>query len=103
CVPADSSVYVSNGILRVMDLPVLVRTDPLYLTGACGVGFGLLVALSLPNVMQLLRYREYRRAPERGGYLRSRPSAGWALFTALALAISLFGMWQRMEFLYFQF
>jgi alginate O-acetyltransferase complex protein AlgI len=27
----------------------------------------------------------------------------WALVSALALAISLFGMWQRLEFLYFQF
>jgi hypothetical protein len=25
------------------------------------------------------------------------------MFTALALSISLFGMWQRLEFLYFQF
>ena len=26
-----------------------------------------------------------------------------ALVTALAVAVSLFGMWQRLEFLYFQF
>ena len=32
-----------------------------------------------------------------------RPNAAWALLAALALSISLFGMWQRMEFLYFQF
>jgi len=35
--------------------------------------------------------------------LRWRPNAAWALPTALALAISLFGMRQRLEFLYFQF
>jgi hypothetical protein len=49
------------------------------------------------------RYREYRRAPERGGFVHWRPNAAWALFTELAFAISLFGMWQRLEFLYFQF
>jgi alginate O-acetyltransferase complex protein AlgI len=100
---ADSSAYASPGILRVMDLPLLIGAEGLYLIGAGGVAVALAVALGLPNVLQLLRYREYRRGPEPGGRLRWRPNAGWALFTALALAISLFGMWQRMEFLYFQF
>jgi alginate O-acetyltransferase complex protein AlgI len=99
----DSSAYASSGILRVMDLPLLVGADRLYLIGAGVVAAGLVIALRLPNVLQLMRYREYRRAPERCGYWRWRPNAGWTLFTALALAISLFGMWQRMEFLYFQF
>ena len=99
----DSSAYVSPGILRVMDLPVLVGADQLFLVGAAAVATALVIALSLPNVPQIFRYREYRRAPERSAYARWRPSAAWALFTALALSISLFGMWQRMEFLYFQF
>jgi alginate O-acetyltransferase complex protein AlgI len=52
---------------------------------------------------QLFRYREYRRAPEKATPVHWRPDFKWALFTALAFAISLFGMWHRLEFLYFQF
>jgi hypothetical protein len=100
---AGSSAYASPGILRVMDLPILVGGDSLLLIGGCIVALALAIAVSLPNVPQLFRYREYRRAPEPGAVVRWRPSAAWALFTALALAISLFGMWQRLEFLYFQF
>src|SRR3954447_12239268 len=100
---AGSSAYASPGILRVMDLPVLVGEHSLLLIGACSVAAALAIALALPNVPQLFRYREYRRAPERRAFLRWRPTAAWALFTALAFAISLFGMWQRLEFLYFQF
>jgi D-alanyl-lipoteichoic acid acyltransferase DltB (MBOAT superfamily) len=102
-VPAGSSAFVSPGILRVMDLPLLIGPDRLFFAGVCVVAAALAAALALPNVLQMLRYREYRRAPEQGAYLRWRPTAAWALFTALALSISLFGMWQRMEFLYFQF
>jgi alginate O-acetyltransferase complex protein AlgI len=102
-ISADSSTYVSPGILRVMDLPVFVGTDQLCLIGTGVVAATLVIALSLPNVPQILRYREYRRAPEQNTYVRWRPNAGWAIFTALALSISLFGMWQRLEFLYFQF
>jgi D-alanyl-lipoteichoic acid acyltransferase DltB (MBOAT superfamily) len=100
---AGSSAYTSPGILRVMDLPILVNGDTLLTIGGCVVALALATALSLPNVPQLFRYREYRRAPERGSSVRWRPNAAWALFTALAFAISLFGMWQRLEFLYFQF
>jgi D-alanyl-lipoteichoic acid acyltransferase DltB (MBOAT superfamily) len=100
---AGSSAYASAGILRVLDLPVLVGGDTLLLIGGCVVALALAIALSLPNVAQLFRYREYRRAPEQGSFVRWRPNAAWALFTALAFAISLFGMWQRLEFLYFQF
>src|ERR1700687_2480628 len=101
-ISADSSAYVSSGILRVMDLPVLIGADQVWLIGTGLVATALFIALSLPNVPQILRYREYRRAPEPGAYVRWRPNAVWALFTALALSISLFGMRQRMEFLYFQ-
>jgi D-alanyl-lipoteichoic acid acyltransferase DltB (MBOAT superfamily) len=100
---AGSSAYASPGILRVMDLPILVGEQSLLLIGACAVALALAVALGLPNVPQLFRYREYRRAPEQAALVRWRPNGAWALFTALALAISLFGMWQRLEFLYFQF
>jgi len=54
-------------------------------------------------VAQTFRYREYRRAPESRSFLIWRPTLGWALLCAVALAVSLFGMWQRVEFLYFQF
>jgi alginate O-acetyltransferase complex protein AlgI len=100
---AGSSAYASPGILRVMDLPILVGEDMLLLIGGCAVALALAVALGLPNVPQLFRYREFRHAPEPGGFVCWRPNGAWALFTALALAISLFGMWQRLEFLYFQF
>ena len=100
---AGSSAYASPGILRLMDLPMLVGEGRLLLIGSGAVALALAMALGLPNVPQLFRYREYRRAPERAAWLRWRPNAAWALLSALALAISLFGMWQRLEFLYFQF
>jgi alginate O-acetyltransferase complex protein AlgI len=100
---AGSSAYASPGILRLMDLPLLVGEPILLAIGAAAVALALAIALGLPNVPQLFGYREYRRAPERTSLLRWRPNAMWALVSALALAISLFGMWQRLEFLYFQF
>jgi alginate O-acetyltransferase complex protein AlgI len=84
-------------------LPILVGEERLLLIGGGAVALGLAIALALPNVPQLFGYREYRHAPEKAGLLRWRPNGVWALVTALALAISLFGMWQRLEFLYFQF
>jgi alginate O-acetyltransferase complex protein AlgI len=100
---AGSSAYTSSGVLRLMDLPVLVGEARLLLIGGGVVALALALALGLPNVPQLFGYREYRRAPEKAGWLRWRPNPAWALVTAMALAISLFGMWQRLEFLYFQF
>src|SRR5579863_926019 len=98
-----SSAYASPGILRLMDLPILVGEQRLLLIGGGAVALALAIALLLPNVPHLFGYREYRRAPERGSQLRWRPNLAWAMLSALALAISLFGMWQRLEFLYFQF
>ena len=100
---ANSSAYLSPGILRVMDLPILVGEQRLLLIGGCLVVLTLAIAVGLPNVPQLFRYREYRRAPERGALVSWRPNGAWAAFAALAFAIALFGMWQRLEFLYFQF
>jgi alginate O-acetyltransferase complex protein AlgI len=102
-VKAGSSAYASSGILRLMDLPVLVGEERLLLIGGGAVALALAIALCLPNVPQLFGYREYRRAPEKAIWLRWRPNAAWALVSAFAFAISLFGMWQRLEFLYFQF
>jgi D-alanyl-lipoteichoic acid acyltransferase DltB (MBOAT superfamily) len=100
---AGSSAYAPSGILRVMDLPILVGQERLLLIGGSAVALALLIALGVPNVPQLFGYREFRRAPERSFLLRWRPNGAWALVSAFALAISLFGMWQRLEFLYFQF
>jgi D-alanyl-lipoteichoic acid acyltransferase DltB (MBOAT superfamily) len=102
-IEAGSSAYVSPGILRMMDLPVLVGEQRLLLIGASAVVLTLAIALWLPNVPQLFGYREYRRAPERSAWPRWRPNSAWALLSALAFAASLFGMWQHLEFLYFQF
>ena len=102
-VEAGSSAYVSPGILRVMDLPVLIGEQRLFLIGSGAVVMALAIALWLPNVPQLFGYREYRRAPEPSSWPRWRPNLAWALLSALAFAISLFGMWQHLEFLYFQF
>jgi D-alanyl-lipoteichoic acid acyltransferase DltB (MBOAT superfamily) len=98
-----SSGYSPPEILRLMDLPVLVGEQRLLLVGGGTVMLALVIALFLPNVPQIFGYREYRRSPERSAFVRWRPNAAWALFTALALSSSLFGMWQRLEFLYFQF
>jgi len=100
---AGSSAFVSPGVLRLMDLPILVGSDLLLTIGGGAVALGLLIAVGVPNVPQLFHYREYRRAPEPPTFVQWRPNLAWALVTAFALAISLFGMWQRLEFLYFQF
>jgi len=98
-----SSSYVSPGILRVMDLPILVSEERLLAIGSAAVALSLALALFLPNVAELYGYREYRRAVEPSRGPRWRPNFAWALLSALAIAVSLFGMWQRLEFLYFQF
>jgi len=95
--------YVSPGVVRLMDLPLLVGEQSLLLFGGGAVALSLAFALFLPNVPQLFGYREYRRKPEQASFLGWRPNFAWALLIALALVISLFGMWQRVEFLYFQF
>ena len=97
------SAYASEGIVRVMDLPLLVGEQRLLLIGWSAIALGMAVALFLPNVPQVYRYREYRRKPESGAFPNWRPNFIWASLTALALVVSLFGMWQRVEFLYFQF
>jgi alginate O-acetyltransferase complex protein AlgI len=102
-VEAGSSAYVSPGILRLMDLPVLVGEERLLLIGGGTVMATLAIALWLPNVPQIFGYREYRRAPEPSAWPRWRPNLAWALLSALAFATSMFGMWQHLEFLYFQF
>jgi hypothetical protein len=98
-----SAAYKPTGVLRIMDLPIVVGPELLLLIGGGTVALAFAIALFLPNVSQIFGYREYRRSPEKYRFVRWRPNAAWALFTALALSSSLFGMWQRLEFLYFQF
>ncbi|MDB5621248.1 MBOAT family O-acyltransferase [Tardiphaga sp.] len=100
---SDRAAYASPGILRVMDLPILLGTERLLLVGSVAVVLALLIALAMPNVPRIFGYREYRHAPEPAAALRWRPNAAWALLVAVAFSVALFGMWQRMEFLYFQF
>src|SRR3954453_7996102 len=50
---AGSSAYASPGILRVMDLPILVGGERLLLIGGGAVALALLIALCLPNVPAL--------------------------------------------------
>jgi alginate O-acetyltransferase complex protein AlgI len=100
---AEGSAYVSPGILKLMDLPILVGEDRLLLIGGGTVMLTLVIALWFPNVPQLFGYREYRRAREASAWPRWRPNFAWAVLSAVALTLSLFGMWQRLEFLYFQF
>src|ERR1700733_16025984 len=45
---AGSSAYASPGILRVMDLPILVGEGSLLLIGGCTVALALAIALGLP-------------------------------------------------------
>src|ERR1700756_3592465 len=88
---AAGTAYVPDGVVRVMDLPVLVGEGWLLLIGWGAVAAALAVALVLPNVPETFRYREYCRAPERRGFLIWRPTLGWALAIAAAFAISMFG------------
>lgn len=100
---ADHAPFVPSGVVRVLNLPILVGAEASLWISACAVVVAFLIALFLPNVPQIFRYREYRRLPDKTALVRWRPNAGWAVLVAVAFAIALFGMWQRMEFLYFQF
>jgi alginate O-acetyltransferase complex protein AlgI len=102
-IEGGGSAYVSPGVLRLMDLPILVGEERLFMIGGGAVMVTLAIALWLPNVPQIFGYREYRRVREPSAWPRWRPNLAWALLSALAFAISLFGMWQHLEFLYFQF
>jgi alginate O-acetyltransferase complex protein AlgI len=54
--------------------------------------------------MDVFRYREYRSPPQaKRRRWQWRPTGWWALGVATALSLSIFGMWQHLEFLYFQF
>jgi hypothetical protein len=75
------------------------------LVAGAAIGLGSAIALAAPNVVEIFGYHEWRRAPEGAGrrIVRWRPTVGWALVMAAAFTLCLFGMMQRLEFLYFQF
>lgn len=98
-----SGTYMSDGIVFLIGLPLAIGADAALFFGAAATAAGLAIAFVLPNVPQIFRYREYRRAPDTTPWLRWQPNLAWALVTGVTLTLALFGMWQRMEFLYFQF
>lgn len=98
-----SGDYVHNGVITLMGLAFAAGVAGAFTFGAVLTAAGLAIAFVLPNVPQIFRYREYRRAPDRTPWLRWKPNLRWALVTGVTLTLALFGMWQRMEFLYFQF
>lgn len=99
----DGPAYMPSGVFTTFGLPIWVGHEGYFWLGAALVAGAFAIALGLPSALQILGYREYRRPPEHVGVLRWRPTVGWASLVAAALALSLFGMWQRLEFLYFQF
>jgi D-alanyl-lipoteichoic acid acyltransferase DltB (MBOAT superfamily) len=102
-VSVPGNVYQHDGIIRVIGLPLPIGADAVFALLAAMVALGLAIVLALPNIPQIFRYREFRHAPEAASWLAWRPSLAWAVVTALAFTAALFGMWQRLEFLYFQF
>lgn len=97
------ATYASPGVLNIIGLPILIGDGALYFSGFAAVVAALAIALILPNAPRIFRYREYRRAPEQESALAWRPNAVWSVTIAMMFALALFGMWQRLEFLYFQF
>lgn len=97
------NVYRHDGIVRTMGLPLLIGGEAAFALAAALVALGMVIVIALPNIPQIFRYREFRRPPERAAWLGWRPDGRWVLVSAVALTLALFGMWQRLEFLYFQF
>jgi alginate O-acetyltransferase complex protein AlgI len=62
------------------------------------------MTIAPPSTMDVFRYREYRSPPQaRRCRWQWRPTGCWALGVATALSLSIFGMWQHLEFPYFRF
>jgi D-alanyl-lipoteichoic acid acyltransferase DltB (MBOAT superfamily) len=99
----DGKAFEPDGIVRVLGLQIFLGPQGALSAGAVFAALALVIALAMPNVPQIFGYREYRRAPEPRTALRWLPNGWWALIIALAFALAMFGMWQRLEFLYFQF
>jgi alginate O-acetyltransferase complex protein AlgI len=102
--PIATPTFVPAASVRFADLPWTFTADSHAAVAATIVALGLAITIFLPNTMDLFGYREYRRAPQAARCRwQWRPTGWWALGVATALSVSIFGMWQRLEFLYFQF
>jgi hypothetical protein len=102
--PATTTLFVPSASIRFADLPWSLSVDSFAAVAATAVGLGLAITITLPSTMDLFRYREYRSPPlAKRGRWQWRPTGWWALGVATALSLSIFGMWQHLEFLYFQF
>lgn len=82
-----------NGVARITGLPLLEIAVWLLL--------GLTVVWALPNTQQWLSDQGMNDESERG--IRWRPSRQIAVFTGIALGISMLGITRASQFLYFQF
>jgi D-alanyl-lipoteichoic acid acyltransferase DltB (MBOAT superfamily) len=105
---ADASAgvtYIPPATVRFAEIKLALGAPAQAGVGLAMIAVGLLIVLALPNVPQIFGYHEVRRAPEATArlWLRWRPDAIWAVIIAAAFTVCLFGMWQRLEFLYFQF
>ena len=99
-----TTTFVPTASIRFADLPWTLSVDSFAAVAATAVGLGLAITLALPSTMDVFRYREYRSPPlAKRGRWQWRPTGWWALGVATALSLSIFGMWQHLEFLYFQF
>jgi hypothetical protein len=96
--------FVPAASIRFADLPCTLSAHGYAAIAATAVGLGLTITLALPSTMEVFGYREYRSPPlAKRGRWRWRPTGWWALGVATGLSLSIFGMWQHLEFLYFQF
>lgn len=103
-VPAGAHTFVPAGTIRFADLPWTLSSNGYAAVATMVVGLGLAITIVLPSTMDVFRYREYRSPPQvKRSPWQWRPTGWWALGVATALSLSIFGMWQRLEFLYFQF
>ena len=101
---ATMTTFVPAASVRFADLPWTLSVDRYAAVAATAVGLGLAATIALPSTMDVFRYREYRSPPlAKRGRWQWRPTGWWALGVATALSLSIFGMWQHLEFLYFQF
>jgi alginate O-acetyltransferase complex protein AlgI len=102
---AAGRAYVPSSTLRFAELQLALGPSAQAGVALAMISAGLLIVLMLPNTPQIFGYHEVRRAPEASARakLRWRPNAPWAVIIAAAFTVCLFGMWQRLEFLYFQF
>jgi hypothetical protein len=110
CAMAGMSGFVSKTIfvlaagIRFADLTWTLSVDRHAAVAAMVVGLGLAITIALPSTMDVFRYRGYRHPPQvRRHRWQWRLTGSRARGVATALSLSIFGMWQRLEFLYFQF